>query len=59
MTNAEIIFQLRERLQKLRELEKVQETHMAAELVKAERNYVEALLDYREKHGGLEGIKLL
>lgn len=53
MSNTEIIFQLRERRKRLMALEAVQTKYEAKELVMRERFYVEALLDYREKHGQL------
>ena len=56
MLNTEIIFQLRERRKRLMWLESAQTKYEAKELVMRERFYVDTLLNYREKHGGLVGV---
>jgi hypothetical protein len=58
MSNDEIIFNLRERIKRLDALELIQKNFEARVLIAAERDYVDALLRYRETHGGMTGVIL-
>jgi len=58
MSNDEIIFNLRERIKRLDALESIQTNFEARVLIAAERDYVDALLRYRETHGGMTGVIL-
>ena len=58
MTNEDIIQQLMFRRGRIDELIALQTNPDAKVLLHAERQYVEAQIDYRSKHGGLNGVKL-
>jgi hypothetical protein len=59
MTNDDILNQLRSRRDRIKELMPLQKILLATELLRSELNYVESLIEYRERHGGLNGIVLL
>ena len=56
MNNTEIKEQLRYRSSRIRELIPLQTVNDAVNLLNAELNYVEAQIEYRERHGGMEGV---
>ncbi len=56
--NNDILDQLRYRRKRNGELMALQTRALVTELLRAESNYVESLIEYRERHGGLEGVIL-
>ncbi len=58
MTNSEIIFQLKERVRILTAAESCQTNYDAKELIRLERGYVEATIEFREKYGGIDQVMI-
>jgi len=58
MTNKDILDQLRFRREKISRLQLLQKNSLAIELCKAELYYVNSLIEYRERYGGLDEIIL-
>ena len=58
MDNNEIKAQLRYRANRIKDLLAIQTEPDASYLLKTELTYVEAQIEYRERHGGMEGIIL-
>jgi len=56
MTNSETIFLLKAREKTLEMMESWQKNFDALELVRLERKFVQATIEFREKYGGLEQI---
>ena len=58
MTNEGIIFQLKERVRILTAAESRQTNYDAKELIRLERGYVEATIEFREKYGGIDHVMI-
>lgn len=58
MTNIDILNQLRFRKRRVGELIAMQNSQDAKNLLSAEEWYVDAMIEYRERHGGMEGVIL-
>lgn len=56
MTNNDMLDQLRYRRDRISELMALQVNDLARELFRAESNYVNTQIEYRERYGGLDGI---
>lgn len=58
MTNNDLLNQLRVRRGRIQELMAIQKLNDAVELLRAESFYVDAIIYYRERHGGMDGVVL-
>lgn len=58
MTNEDSIQHLMYRRDRIKELIQIQTLEDAKDLLAAEKMYVEATIEFRSKHGGMEKIKL-
>ena len=58
MSDKDRLDQLRFRRDRINELMTLQKKHLVLELLKAELFYVEAMIEYRERHGNMEGVIL-